>query len=357
MRGLYEIDEEQSRVVTQIFEWLVSEKLSIRRIVERLNQRGYKPYMAARWAKSTVSRILRNETYIGRAFYNRRERVEPQDGGPAARKNKKSRHRWRPDSEWIPQSVPHIITPELFDAAQATLKQNSAHCSGRPAKTFYLLRGLLRCSSCGRRFTGETIFGDKYYRCIGRERLATPRCSAPAVAAKLIEPFVWNYLLHFLSNPKLLSAKLAEQETREQDLEAELSRIENQIREIQVREGRLLNALLDGDVPLPGLREKAKELERGRLQLREAQQAIEARIAMKRDETQLHQTVLRYCKILGNAVSTLDPEAKHKLLRALLDEVTLDGTRVSLKGILPTSLQVGNRPQHQHVVAAGGGDF
>jgi site-specific DNA recombinase len=346
----YEVDEEQSRVVTQIFQWLVAEKLSIRRIVERLNERGYKPYRSSRWAKSTVSRILRNEIYIGRAFYNRRERVEPQDGAPASRKNKKSRHRWRAESEWIPQSVPPIISPDLFQTAQSALKQNSAHCSGRPAKTFYLLRGLLRCSSCGRKFTGETIFGDKYYRCTGRERLATPRCGAPSIAAKTIEPFVWNYLLHFLSNPTLLATKLAEQESREQDLKAELSRVEKQIREIQIREGRLLNALLDGDVPLPGLREKAKELEQRRLQLQEAQQAIEARMAMRRDRTQLHQTVLRYCEALGNAVSTLEPEAKHKLLRALLDEVVLDGTRVRLKGILPTSVPFGNCPQRQHVV-------
>ncbi len=343
--GLYEIDDEKSRLVIQIFQWLVNDRLSIRAIVDRLNQCGYKPYAGGRWAKSTVGRILRNEIYIGRAFYNRRQRVEPESTSPIVRRNKKTLHRWRPDSEWIPQTVPAIITPDLFQAAQAALTRNSARCSGRPPKTVYLLRGILRCSACGRKFAGVPIFKDRYYRCLGRDRLAFPRCTAPPISAESIESFVWDYTLHLLANPNLLAEKLAQQERKEQDLHEERRRIEEQIREMQSKERRLLDALLDGDIPLPGIRDKAKELQCNRQTLEGTLGSIDARIAMKRDQAQVQQTVLQYCNLLSRAVCKMDAPARQKLLRALLDEVILDGERVTLKGILPTSLECGNRPQ------------
>jgi len=351
--GVYEVDPEEAEIVRQIFKWLVQDGLSIRQLVEQLNQEGYRPHTAARWAKSSVGRILRNEMYIGRAYYNRRQRVESEIQSGTLRRNKKTRHQWRAESEWIPQSVPAIIPVELFEATQTKLKQNSAHCSGRPSKTIYLLRGILKCSICGRKYAGVPIFGDKYYRCLGRERLAQPRCTAPVIAAKTIEPFVWRYMVRLLSNPNLLADKLADQGKNEHDLKQEFARTDKQVREIRRKEDRLLEALLDEEIALPGMREKAKELEGIRLKAQQRCDEIQARMAAARDQTQVRETVLLYCRILGSSVSKLELSARQKLLRALLDDVIVDGGQVSLKGILPTSLQFDNRPQRADDRAAG----
>src|SRR5207249_5444939 len=60
--------------------------------------------------------------------------------------------RFRPESEWIPLEVPAIVSPELFEQAQAQLARNRAVLTGRPPVRFYLLRGLLRCGRCGRKY-------------------------------------------------------------------------------------------------------------------------------------------------------------------------------------------------------------
>lgn len=350
--GKYQIDEEEGQQVRSIYRWLVDDSLSIRKIVERLNDSGQKPHTSARWAKSSISRILRNEMYTGKGYYNRRRRVEPE--GSAAtllRRNKKTRHQWRDASEWIAQAVPAIVTDELFAAAQRKLKENSAHCSGRPPKTVYLLRGILKCSSCGRKYVGVPIFGDKYYRCIGRERLAQPRCTASHIAAKMVEPFVWEYVVRLLSNPSLLISKLAGQGTDGHHLREELAFIEKQLREIRRKEDRLLEALLDEQVTLPGLREKGSELQAIRLRLERQRDELQVHISTTHDQAQLRETVLRYCKVLGSSVAKLDLDARQKFLRALLDEVIVNGNQVTLRGILPTSLQFegyGNRPQRAH---------
>jgi site-specific DNA recombinase len=335
MNGVYTVDERESQVVLQMFHWLVDEGLSIRRIIERLNHQGEKPHTSPRWAKSTVGRILRNELYVGICYYNRRQRVEPDNAPCNSRRNKKTRHRWKSESEWISLPVPPIVPSDLYQAAQLRLKQNSVHCSGRPPKNIYLLRGILRCSRCGRKFVGVPIFKDKYYRCIGHERLANPYCGAPSISAKAIESFVWGYVTRLLSNPDLLAEKLIEQGEEDHNLEAELARIDKQFGEAQRREDRLLEALLDGDVPLPGLRQRAKELEVRRLGLQASREALLASLAMQRDQARLRETVFSYCKVLGTSICTLDLPAQQKLIQALLDEVTLDGDQVCLKGILP----------------------
>src|SRR5581483_4002931 len=126
-------EEGQAAGVRFIFQSLVEERLSIRKIIERLNESDYKPHSSTRWAKSSVGRILRNELYAGKAYYNRRQRVEPQREAPQTfRRNKKTVHQWRTVTDWIPISVPAIVDADLFEAAQMRLRLNSEHCSGRP---------------------------------------------------------------------------------------------------------------------------------------------------------------------------------------------------------------------------------
>jgi DNA invertase Pin-like site-specific DNA recombinase len=77
-RGRLVVDERETSVVREVFTWAVDGD-SIREIVTRLNARGVKPKYAQRWGKSSVCRLLKNETYIGQAYYNRRQRTRPDE--------------------------------------------------------------------------------------------------------------------------------------------------------------------------------------------------------------------------------------------------------------------------------------
>jgi site-specific DNA recombinase len=141
-RGRYVINDQEAEVVRRIFRWFVEEGLSIRAIVTKLNQLGYRPQRSSRWGKSSVHHILSNPTYAGTSYYNRTERALPRQ--PRAReiprRNKKTTLRPRPAAEWIPISVPVIIERPLFEQAQRQLRRNAEMSSGRNTKYFYLLR-------------------------------------------------------------------------------------------------------------------------------------------------------------------------------------------------------------------------
>src|ERR1035438_3569489 len=65
--GLLEIIPEEAAVVRMMFEWLDQGGLSARRVVHRLSDLKISPKKSgARWAKSSVLRILKNEMYTDR---------------------------------------------------------------------------------------------------------------------------------------------------------------------------------------------------------------------------------------------------------------------------------------------------
>ena len=75
------------------------------------------------WGTSTLQRLLANEAYIGRVYYNRRETI---NGAPAHRgaRRTKTRYRERPREEWITIPVPAIIDPDTFARAQQVRREN-----------------------------------------------------------------------------------------------------------------------------------------------------------------------------------------------------------------------------------------
>src|SRR2546428_9229513 len=88
--GRLVIHEEEARVVRMMYGWLADEQRSIRTITIELRRLGIPPRRGRAWATSSVRKILTSPFYIGRAFYNRREKIEnPKTGrrgtGPRVR--------------------------------------------------------------------------------------------------------------------------------------------------------------------------------------------------------------------------------------------------------------------------------
>lgn len=101
-----EIYEPEAVVVRRIFTERVG-GTTIREICRQLNANAVpSPTGRPSWGHSTVSRLLRNEAFVGRVYYNRTETVAAP--GPVRR----TRQVPRPREEWIPIDCPPIITDE-----------------------------------------------------------------------------------------------------------------------------------------------------------------------------------------------------------------------------------------------------
>lgn len=104
---------------------------------ERLVTRGKrKTRTSGLWRPGRVRNLLVSSTYMGEHHYGKRSR--------------------NLNRLLIEQSVPAIVTEEIWRKAQETLSSNVLF-SKRNSKHQYLLRGLMKCGLCGLTFIGCAI--------------------------------------------------------------------------------------------------------------------------------------------------------------------------------------------------------
>ncbi len=323
------VHDDEASVVRMVFNWLVNEARSIRDITAELRRLGVRPRRSAFWSKSSVRRLLTNEVYVGRAYFNRRERTG-EDG----------RVRLRPKEEWIPVDVPAIVPEALFAQAQMQLTRNRDRLIGRPPVRFYLLRGLVRCGICGRRYVGIPAHGRRVYRCSGRDRLASGSgCRARPESAEALERFIWGTVVEILRQPHVLAEKLEAHRTtigaRDVEIRSRGEHLARELGKVEREEARLLDAYVHEELQVPALKARLTEVSTRKAALvadlarTHAEMASHAAVAARQDGIQA------FCRLALRGITRLAPEGRQRLLQALIDEVLLREDGIELHGVLP----------------------
>lgn len=277
------IIEEQAAFVRRMFQ-LCAQGLSLERIAEVVQQEGAAPRMGGIWTGNNVRRMLRNETYIGRLYYNRVESVRT--GGVARGGSLQRTHTTRDPADWILIPVPPIVDEALFRAAQARLDHNRERLKGRHSATF-LLHGAVVCKKCiGRRGWNMACSGTKgwnnkdvhiylYYRCTSRRRPDMIDCKtiepAEPLEAAALE------MLHHISSPGYLAKdarRTAMQQGKRSRPGDDVKRIEAALSALEGEENRIADLILAG-VSHTVVSGKVDEIHRKRRQL--AQDLSQAR--------------------------------------------------------------------------------
>jgi site-specific DNA recombinase len=232
VNGVLSEDKDRAITVRQIFA-LYEAGRSIRWIASWLRDNGTQTFGRGEWGKSSIRRILGNETYAGVAHY-----------GTHRREGKVLR--LRDASERIAISVPALISREQWERVQARLSANPM--VGRPSISF-LLRGLLYCAKCGRRMCGESDSRDNSYRCTGRDRLrvAGEPCRNRG-NARLIDSVVWNQLGQMFSSSNVLRAMIEKHESElKKTNPTQVVELRRRAAKMKRREEAALSAMLDPD--------------------------------------------------------------------------------------------------------------
>lgn len=137
------INEEEAKVVRQIYTWYTKEGYGAAKISNMLNDRGIKTKRNCQWSQNAICRILTNELYTGKIINGKQEVSDFLTG---QRKDKE-------EDEWmvVERSELRIIEPEVFEEAQAVLKsRNKAfHISHERQSNKYPFSTLIRCKECG----------------------------------------------------------------------------------------------------------------------------------------------------------------------------------------------------------------
>lgn len=349
-QGCFIVNERDAAIVQRAFALLIDGH-SVREIASIFNREGILPQRGLQWRTSTLHRILRNRSYVGEAFYNRRRRnsaVKKASAGARVRQSRRPQNddakreeliSLRPQSEWIPLSIPAIVTPSVFERAQLQLGQNARLLSGRNDGRFYMLRGLMRCSNCGRKLTGCPTHGRYFYRCGGHDRLEpNGRCRSASVPADKMESFVIAAVRDLLGGG-LLRQKIAERTHLIQavDYEAEIAKAEREIAACRTTEERAIEYLLAPEhAAHKALFEaKLKQAAERRRAIEERRSAVE-RVRVAEQSSAYREDALKTaCKRALRALDKLKPEQWRRVLLLLLDEIVVNGRHLEFRGILP----------------------
>ena len=137
------INEEEAKVIRQMYKWYTEEGYGGAKIANMLNERGVKTKRGNNWSQNSVCRILTNEIYTGKIINGKEEVADFLTG---QRKEKD-------ESEWLVtiRSELRIIDDETFDRAQEILKgrHDSFKMTHERQSNKYLFSTLIKCKDCG----------------------------------------------------------------------------------------------------------------------------------------------------------------------------------------------------------------
>lgn len=247
----FEIDPEKAPLVRMIFE-MYADGRKVTEIVERMNSMGYRTSHGARFNKNSLHTILKNKRYIGTYTYKGTE---------------------------IPNSMPRIISDELFNKVADRMSANKKAPARARAKVEYLLTTKLFCGRCKEMMTGFSATGKQgkvynYYICNGRK---AKKCEKGMVKKDYIEDIVVSQCRKFLTPANI--AKIAQKVSAlcEEDRDtSNLRFLKKNLADNKKKQENAINAVAETDNPTirKGLYDRIAQLEA-------AQKEIEAAIAQE----------------------------------------------------------------------------
>ena len=347
----YEINETEARVVRLIFGWLANDRLTIRKVVKRLQELGVLPRKSRRgvWNTSTLTTMLRNKTYIGEGRYGSSYAVVPvrplKNG--VYKKNLKTSRKMRPEEEWVKVPTPVIIGQDTFIQAQRQIRINF-EMSSRNKKNNYLLGGKIRCV-CGCTRTGEGPQHGKhlYYRCANRVKSypLPPTCQEKGINARIADGLVWSKVSQLMSSPGLLQKNverwLNDRGTKTQDVLVDVQALEKEVAKLEKQESRYLEAYSEGVFSVEKLRELATPL-------KERINSVKTQIVHAQSKSAQTQQaavptladIKAFAKKATAQLQDLNFEAKRAIVMNIVDRVIGTQKEMQVYGYIPVTNHV-----------------
>jgi site-specific DNA recombinase len=245
------------------------------------------------------------------------------------------------------------VDRETFSKARGLLEGRPTKEHGRNAD--YVLRGLLRCTSCGSAFTpastrkGRTEY--RYYRCTKRDKQGKDACPSSPLPAAAIEEYVIERLREAVAAGSLaaeVEASVNQRlKDRRKDLLTERKKLPSQIAALSAEGKRLLDTMAEVDGVARRLAEKRLQGLGNELGRCEARLATVERELAAIEKTELESSWVARCLSDFTAIwDVLTPENRGRLLRAVVQGVEVDEPAnrvkvfmVDLCELLPTPVE------------------
>jgi len=248
------IDQEEAKVVRNIFNWLANEGLSSYKIADRLNSLGiptrfeklgrirrsnkYNQVYKNKWTRSSIKHILSKELYYKDEYIYA----------------KKSKFNF---INPVHIKKEPIISKELFEKAKKQSYFNRSSINN--STVTYILTGKMKCLKCGRPYCGGRYHSQKgdmtyyYYRDTGRSNRARELvgylCDGASLKKDLIEGVIKNDIRQFLLNPENMNKYLIDDSKKCLNADFEVAELEDKKAKINEEIDMLLDLYSNKDIP------------------------------------------------------------------------------------------------------------
>lgn len=250
------IDPVTSTVVKEIFTLYTESQppLTLHKIACRLTEAGIPtPTGKDRWNISTIRGLLRNESYTGTAYGSRQQVCQAQQRrSPLHPLGSGQSSRPAPPEDAIGVTVPAIISPKTFAAAQVRLDYNKQMAPRHNTTHQYLLRALVSCGRCRSTCLARQRTPDYYYY-LCRDKIdvySNPpgkRCQTRYMPADALDQLVWQDLCRLLTEPTLVTHELQRAQAGEwlpQALQSQRQSLTKTLRHLEKQQTKLLDLYL-----------------------------------------------------------------------------------------------------------------
>ena len=189
------VADDEAKIVRQTFE-LICEGSSLNAVAARWNKQNVPtPSGSGHWWAHSIKSMVSNPAYIGRtALYRYKHEKKFVDG--VERRNGSTLTK---PEDWITVDgiTPALVDEKTFERANDQVETNR-YKKRRNVKYDFLLRGFIRCSTCGRSLTPKLSRNTKQYVCTSRQSFAT-NCRTKALNAPPAELAVWGYVIEIIN--------------------------------------------------------------------------------------------------------------------------------------------------------------
>lgn len=325
---LLEINPAEAEVVRKIFN-LYNQGDGYKTIANRLNHEGHKTKHKREHSINGVKTILMNPLYAGYIRYNVR-----QEWSTKRRKN------INPDPVLVKGIHDPIVDEQTWKRTQELLKGRS-RTPNRVHSGSYLLTGIMKCPKCGAgmvlsRTTNKRTNGEKrvleYYACGQWKNKGSSVCSSNGVRVDKANPYVINRIRELLSDPSLLKGlieavnKNAKQEI--QPLQKRHAHLVRRLESVERKREKTFSLYEDGMIKKI---EVQKRLEASDVDIESLKNELFQIERQLRDQSRLKVDVDVVENVLNNFMELYDKaltvEQQKRLVRILVEEITIDATR------------------------------
>lgn len=324
-RYTLKINEEEAKIVKEIFESYVYKGIGTTKIAWNLNDRGIRTKKTkSKWVQTSIVRMLKNPIYTGRVT---NKKSEVTDFITGTRKE-------LPEEEWIIVERPEmrIISDELFNRAQELLEQrsNEFKLNNKREKTEYVFSTLIYCKHCGysfrrikRKYTAD---GPEYIRwvCSGRNSMGVNHCpNTTVIDEEELLNAIKIYLKSIIKNKKDFM-KAVEKEfekitkLRENNERSEESLLK-EIEKVTVKKQKYMEMFQNEIINIQELKKYTNPLNEDTARLERELKLITSEIKEKDVlEKELNKTIKTVDDILNNQTIT------NAMLKTIIDVIEVD---------------------------------